>query len=200
MGRGEHRSRFFGFCVFLCLACCLLAVPARAQIGNASLGGTVSDPSGGVVVGAELTLVNTANKIEAKFTTNDRGEYMFRNLTPGTYELRVSKAGFENSRLTGIVITINDSARADVTLKIGAPVETVTVESETTVINYDNGTLQGGADPETLKDLPLMLRWLFCSRASLPVAATRLSKRASMAGRNLATKRCWTAQPCKKGL
>jgi len=41
------------------------------------------------VVGAELTLVNTANKIEAKFTTNDRGEYMFRNLTPGTYELRV---------------------------------------------------------------------------------------------------------------
>ena len=175
MGRGEHRSRFFGFCVFFCLACCLLAVSAPAQIGNASLGGTVSDPSGGVVVGAELTLVNTANKIEAKFTTNDRGEYMFRNLTPGTYELRVSKAGFENSRLTGIVITINDSSRADVTLKIGAPVETVTVESETTVINYDNGTLQGGADPETLKDLPLMVEGKPRSSAALALLLPGIS-------------------------
>jgi len=175
MGRGEHRSRFFGFCVFFCLACCLLAVSAPAQIGNASLGGTVSDPSGGVVVGAELTLVNTANQIEAKFTSNDRGEYMFRNLTPGTYELRVSKAGFENSRLTGIVITINDSSRADVTLKIGAPVETVTVESETTVINYDNGTLQGGADPETLKDLPLMVEGKPRSSAALALLLPGIS-------------------------
>jgi len=105
------------------------------------------------VVGAELTLVNTANRIEAKFTSMT-GRVHVPESHAGTYELRVSKAGFENSRLTGIVITINDSARADVTLKIGAPVETVTVESETTVINYDNGTLQGGADPETLKDLP----------------------------------------------
>src|SRR6266436_847026 len=175
MGRGEHRSRFFGFCVLFCLACCLLAVSAPAQIGNASLGGTVSDPSGGVVVGAELTLVNTANKIEAKFTTNDRGEYMFRNLTPGTYELRVSKAGFENYRLTGIVITINDSSRADVVLKVGAPVETVTVESGTSLINYDNGTLQGGADPETLKDLPLVIEGKPRSSAALALLLPGIS-------------------------
>src|SRR6266404_1615504 len=175
MGRGEHRSRLFRVFVFLTVACCVFAVSASAQIGNASLGGTVSDPSGGVVVGAELTLVNTANQIEAKFTSNDRGEYMFRNLTPGTYELRVSKAGFENSRLTGIVITINDSSRADVTLKIGAPVETVTVESETTVINYDNGTLQGGADPETLKDLPLMVEGKPRSSAALALLLPGIS-------------------------
>src|SRR6266849_3381583 len=175
MGRGEHRSRFFGFCVFFCLACCVLAVSAPAQIGNASLGGTVSDPSGGVVVGAELTLVNTANRIEAKFTTNDRGEYMFRNLTPGTYELRVSKAGFENYRLTGIVITINDSSRADVVLKVGAPVETVTVESGTSLINYDNGTLQGGADPETLKDLPLVVEGKPRSSAALALLLPGIS-------------------------
>src|ERR1700756_4250629 len=99
MGRGEERSRLFRFFVLLCVVCCVLAVPAGAQIGNASLGGTVTDPSGGFVVGAELALVNTANRIEAKFISNDRGEYTFRNLTPGTYELRVSKAGFESSRL-----------------------------------------------------------------------------------------------------
>src|SRR6267143_1669474 len=175
MGRSEHRSRFFGFCVFFCLACCVFAVSASAQIGNASLGGTVSDPSGGVVVGADLTLVNTANQIEAKFISNDRGEYMFRNLTPGSYELRVSKAGFENYRLTGIVITINDSSRADVVLKVGAPVETVTVESGTSLINYDNGTLQGGADPETLKDLPLVIEGKPRSSAALALLLPGIS-------------------------
>src|SRR5882672_7293131 len=175
MGRSEHRSRFFGLCVFFCLACCVFAVSASAQIGNAGLGGTVSDPSGGVVVGADLTLVNTANQIEAKFISNDRGEYMFRNLTPGSYELRVSKAGFENYRLTGIVITINDSSRADVVLKVGAPVETVTVESGTSLINYDNGTLQGGADPETLKDLPLVIEGKPRSSAALALLLPGIS-------------------------
>jgi len=62
-----------------------------------------------------------------------------------------------------------------VTLKIGAPVETVTVESETTVINYDNGTLQGGADPETLKDLPLMVEGKPRSSAALALLLPGIS-------------------------
>src|SRR5258708_544070 len=175
MSRGEERSRFFRLFVILSLFCCVVAVSARAQIGNATLDGTVTDPSGGVVANAELTLVNTANRIEAKFVSNERGEFTFRNLTPGTYELRASKAGFEHYVQHDIVVTINASVRADVVLRVGATNETVRVESENSLINYDNGTLQGGADPETIKDLPLAVEGKPRSSAALALLLPGIS-------------------------
>src|SRR3984893_8115875 len=177
MSLGVLRSGGLALCFVFCLCIGLLTFPASslAQIGNATLSGTVSDPSGGVVAGAELTLINTANGFESKFTSNERGEYTFRNLTPGTYELRVTKGGFENYVQTGIVITINASSRADVTLKVGASVETVTVEGGNSLINYDNGTVQGGADPETVKDLPLVIEGKPRSSAALAVLLPGIS-------------------------
>src|ERR1700758_2279763 len=97
---------------------CTTGIPACAQIGNASLGGTVTDQSGSAVAGADLTLTSQATKQQAKATSNERGEYTFRNLTPGTYDLSVSKAGFQSYAQTGIIITTNASARADAIMKV----------------------------------------------------------------------------------
>jgi hypothetical protein len=167
-------ARFRGFVfiagLLLCVGLCASIVPtAAAQIGNASLGGTVTDSSGGVISDAELTLTNKATGFLQKVTSNERGEYTFRNLTPGTYDLRVAKAGFENSIQRDIVLTINQSGHADVSLKVGAATETVTVEGENTLINFDNGTVQGGIDPETVKDLPLIVSGKPRSSASFAV-------------------------------
>jgi len=161
----------FGLSLLLvfCLGLCAFAIPASAQIGNASLGGTVMDPSGGVIGSAELRLTNKATGFEARAVSNERGEYTFRNLTPGTYDLKISKAGFENYIQRGIVITINESAHADAALKVGAASETVTVEGENTLINSDNATLQGGVDPQTLQSLPLIVSGKPRSSASLAV-------------------------------
>src|SRR5438309_1483404 len=159
----------FGLLIAFCLGSLALALSARAQIGNATLGGTVMDPSGAAVADAELTLVSQATSFEAKATSNERGEYTFRNVTPGTYDLKVVKAGFQNYVQKGIVLTINQSGRADATLKVGATSETVTVEGENTLINYDNGTVQGGIDPETVKDLPLIVSGKPRSAASFAV-------------------------------
>ena len=152
-----------------------LAVSSHAQIGNASLGGTVTDQSGGVVADAGLTLTNQGTKLQAKATSNERGEYTFRNLTPGTYDLAVSKSGFQNYLQTGIIMTINASAHADVALKVGAVTETVTVSGENTLINYDNGTQQGGMDPQTVKDLPLVVEGKPRSSAALAVLLPGIS-------------------------
>ena len=155
------------------LAFCLVlfggAVPSQAQIGNATLGGTVMDSSAAVVADAELTLVSQTTGFEAKATSNERGEYSFRNVTPGTYDLKIAKAGFQNYVQKDIVLTINQSGRADATLKLGIATETVTVQGENTLINYDNGTLQGGIDPETIKDLPLIVAGKPRSSASFAV-------------------------------
>ncbi len=167
-------SKMFSLGLFLVLLLAL-TISARAQIGNASLGGTVTDQSGAAMPGAELTLTNAATGFEAKFTADDRGEYTFRNLTPGTYDLKASKAGFQNYVQKGIVITINQSARVDVPLKVGATTETVSVEAQSTLINFDNGTLQGGADPETVKQLPLTVEGKPRSSAGLAVLLPGIS-------------------------
>jgi len=119
----QSQSPFRVWLLVLCLfALCSLTL---AQIGNANLGGTVTDPSGAALVGAELTLTNAATGFKAKFTSDDRGEYTFRNLTPGTYELEVSKSGFEKYDQKNIGITINQSARVDVPLRVGSQTEVV---------------------------------------------------------------------------
>ena len=158
-----------GFLLVFCVMTLALAISASAQIGNATLGGTVMDPSGAAVANAELTLTNKATGFEMKVTSNERGEYTFRNVTPGTYDLKVDKAGFQNYVQKDIVLTINQSGHADATLRLGTATETVTVEGENTLINYDNGTLQGGIDPETVKDLPLIVSGKPRSSASFAV-------------------------------
>jgi hypothetical protein len=165
----SSKSLAVSFLLAITLALSAFPKAARAQIGNATLGGTVTDPSGGVIADAELTLTNKATGFEAKATSNERGEYTFRNLTPGTYDLRVVKSGFGTYVQKDILLTINQSGHADVALKVGGATETVTVEGQNTLINYDNGTLQGGADPETIKDLPLVVEGKPRSSAALAV-------------------------------
>jgi hypothetical protein len=159
----------FGLSLLLvfCLGLFACAISAQAQGLNATLGGAVMDPSGAGVASAELTLTNKATGFEVKSTSNERGEYTFRNLTPGTYDLKVVGVGFETYIQTGIVITINAAAHADATLRVGTTTETVTVEGDNTLINYENATLQGGIEPETLKSLPLVVEGKLRSAASL---------------------------------
>src|SRR5216684_3376781 len=177
--RGETMSTKIGhsrsFVLLLTLWFFAFAVATSAQIGNAGLGGTVTDQSGAAVVGATVTLTNKATGTETSFTSDERGEYTFRNLTPGTYDLRASKSGFQNYLKKDIVVTINASVRADAVLKVGAQTETVQVEGGASLINYDTGVLQGGADPETIKDLPLAIEGKPRSSAALALLLPGIS-------------------------
>src|SRR5215472_1105885 len=163
------------FCAVLLPILLGLTTVVTAQIGNASLGGTVTDQSGAAVPGAVLTLTNSATGFKATFTSDNSGDYSFRNLTPGTYDLTASKNGFQTHSQKSIVITINQSARIDVGLKVGQQSETISVEAQASPINFDNGTLQGGADPETVKDLPLVVEGKPRSSAALAVLLPGIS-------------------------
>jgi hypothetical protein len=157
-------SKHSGKCVRFGIGVLLLAMVATlasgtvsAQSTNATLNGIITDLNGAIVPGAELTLINSATNYEAKFTSNERGEYTFRNLTPGTYELKVSKTGFQTAVQKGIILTINAIGRVDVQLKVGATNETVTIVGDQSLINFENATQQGGIAPETLNNLPLVV-------------------------------------------
>ena len=88
---------------------CLLLLSAAAAWGQAttSIRGSVTDPSGGAIVGASVTLVNTDSKIERKSSTNEDGSYQFTFLPPGTYTLTVMASGFQSFEKEGLVLPVS---------------------------------------------------------------------------------------------
>ena len=156
--------------IFALLGALLLAVTnlSFAQDTNASLSGSVSDPTGAAIPGAKLTLTNEATGFTSNFVSDESGNYSFRNLTPGKYDLNASAAGFKTQDQKGIELAVNQAARVDVHLPVGQTGETVTVVSDASLINYENQTLEGGVAPETLQSFPLTVSG--APRSSVAVA------------------------------
>ena len=91
----------------------LLAVNQQSfgQDVNASLEGTVVDPNGAAIPGAKMTLTNEATGAQLNFVTDAGGEYNFRNLSPGVYDLTVTASSFETFVRKGIELAVNQDAR-----------------------------------------------------------------------------------------
>jgi hypothetical protein len=104
--------------------------------GNIS--GTVSDPTGAVVPGASLTLVNLDLTTSYKLMTNPEGFYSFLSIPVGRYELTVEAAGFKPYKRTGMLIDVNAKLQADVTLEIGAQTEQVIVQANAVQVETEN--------------------------------------------------------------
>ncbi|PYQ38916.1 MAG: hypothetical protein DMF77_22990 [Acidobacteria bacterium] len=140
--------------ILLVVVAALLPAGAQAQSFNGSIAGRVLDPAGAVVSGAELALRNVAAGVEVKRTSNDAGEYAFRNLLPGTYELRGTSTGFSPFVRKNIEVTMNSDVRLDVVLPVSGRTEEVEVVGQS-VMNYDTGAHVEGIAPSTLAQLPL---------------------------------------------
>ena len=98
--------------VLLVLA--LLSTSGWGQSFNASISGTVTDPTGASVPDVDLTLTAVATGAVAKATTGPDGLFAFPNLQRGAYELKAAAKGFREFVQKGIAISINDTVRVDV--------------------------------------------------------------------------------------
>ncbi len=142
----------------LCLLLALAAVPtAHAQALYGSIVGTVKDASGEVVPNSDVTLTNVDSKQSRHAATNDLGGYDFPTVTPGTYEIKVSKAGFATSTEPAIVVNAGETVRADLALKIGAVNESVTVSETGVDLQTDRSEVRSALDQQQLSNLPLSL-------------------------------------------
>jgi hypothetical protein len=158
---------------FLLLALLGVLLFACSQRGfgqdtNASLSGTVTDPSNAAIPNAKLTLTNTATGFQSSFVSDETGAYTFRNLTPGTYKLDVNASGFKSTTQTGIQLSPNQASRLEIHLELGQTNETVTVTADTSLINFESQSLEGGVSPETLQSFPLTVSG--APRSSVAVA------------------------------
>jgi hypothetical protein len=106
----------------LCSTVCLWAA------ANGSLSGTLKDPSGAVISGAKVTLVNATLESEYTAVTNDQGFYSFPALTVGHYNVTIEATGFKTQKRTDLIVDTDAAVKLDATLAIGQRSEEVTVE------------------------------------------------------------------------
>lgn len=97
---------------------------------TAVISGTVKDPSGAVVPGASVELVELNTKLSRQQTTNEAGQYFFPSVPPGQYDLKVSAAGFRSATVHALRVEVARSYVQDVELEVGAITETVAVTAE----------------------------------------------------------------------
>ncbi len=145
---------WFALLMFTALACGGV-MPLQAQNTNASVSGTVNDPSGASIPGAQVTAQNTGTGLTQTATTTDAGTYTLTTLPPGTYTVTVSKTGFATSVQTGLLLTVGQSATVKAVLTIGETNETVSVSAEGNVINQSTAELSTVVNERSVKELPL---------------------------------------------
>jgi hypothetical protein len=128
---------------------------STAQTDTASLSGRVLDPSGAVVVAAEVNVSNTATGISSVMKTNESGVYSFSALRPGPYVLTVRAAGFQTARREGLVLHLQDRLSQDVTLVVGSSEQTVSVSAEASLVNTESAAVGTVVDRDFVANMPL---------------------------------------------
>ncbi len=147
---------------------------AWAQSFNSSLSGTVTDPSGAVVPGVDITVTSVGTKAVSRTVTGQDGLFNFPNLPTGTYELTASAKGFKEFVQRGIELNINTRARLDVKLELGAENQTIEVLADVSQLNFDDPTIKQGVRPEVIAELPLLVGGAIRSSASLSLSCPAL--------------------------
>src|SRR5258706_8928177 len=126
----KRLALFAGLVLCVGLALLLSATPAQAQTASSgSVTGQVSDPQGASVPGADVTLTDTGTSSKQSVTTNDSGRYNFPVVSPGSYDIVVSKSGFKVAKFAAQHVSVGNVMTLNVALEIGSLAETVVVTS-----------------------------------------------------------------------
>ncbi|PYV91123.1 MAG: hypothetical protein DMG05_08085 [Acidobacteria bacterium] len=142
--------------VFFCLMLCH-SVELRGQNLNASISGTITDPSGAAVPNADMTLRSVSTGTETRVKSGPDGLFNILNLPQGAYDLTVSAQGFRDYVQRGIAVNLNEKIRIDVKLELGEAKQVIEVQADASPLNFDSGEVKGTIAPQTLEELPLIV-------------------------------------------
>jgi len=140
--------------VILGLAFVLFSAPAFAQTFG-QITGMVSDTTGGVLVGATVTVTNTQTGASATQQANSAGLYVFPNLLPGVYNVKVEMDGFRTAVRNQVELQIQQTARIDFKVEIGSINETVEAIGSAPMLDTATATLGTVIDNRQVVELPL---------------------------------------------
>lgn len=157
-----YRKANFRFAkIHLAVLLLMLTIPfsVRGQVTTATIVGTVTDPGGASVPGAQVTARHVDTGLTRTVMTNDAGDYRLEFLPVGKYTIEVSYTGFKKALLNDILIQVNDTARVDVALSVGQVTETVTIsDSATPAVNTTTSEIARTIQSAEITSLPLVER------------------------------------------
>src|SRR6266446_5258742 len=138
--------------------CLVVSLPLHAQVTGATISGTITDASGGVIVGAEISVRNTATGINRNTTTDSAGFYTVPNLNPGPYEVKVTARGFTTALQSNLTLAVGAQQQLNIPMKVGETSQTVQVTEAAPQIELTSSTLSGQIESQTVLELPLNVR------------------------------------------
>src|SRR5215813_9562058 len=150
-----------------------LATMAVGQTSRGTVSGTVTDPNGAVIAGAEVTLTSAATKLTRTTTTNSEGLYRFEAVDPGTYSVKVSATGFGEITSTGIDVRANQTSDVPAQMAPAGQIETVNVAADAGQLLQTEAPVRGGnIDTTKITELPVAGRNPVALALTLPGVST----------------------------
>ena len=146
-------TRFHGV-FFLLLGALVVATPSYGQTFG-QITGLITDSSGGVMVGAAVTVINPQTNFTRTENTSGSGLYSFPNLLPGVYNVRVSAPGFQSVIRNGFELQVEQIARLDFQLQVGGVAEAVEVTTGAPLLNTEDAAVGTVIENQRIVDLPL---------------------------------------------
>lgn len=141
-------------CLVLMLAWCN---SVRAQVNRATITGTVTDPSGAVIAGVEVSAANAETNILTTAVSNENGIYVMPNLPPGIYTLTFQKAGFKKVVDLSVTLISTQVAGINVAMRLGEASEKITVTTEAPVLDSESVSIGTNMNGKIVTDLPLSI-------------------------------------------
>jgi outer membrane receptor protein involved in Fe transport len=133
----------------------LVTLSGWGQALTGTILGSITDPSGAVLPGVEVTVTNTGTNRERVVLTSGSGGYSVPNLAVGEYQIEASIPGFNTAQVTGITLRIDDSQRHDISLEVGQVNTLVEVVAETELFQSDTSSVGTVITSPTIIGLPL---------------------------------------------
>jgi hypothetical protein len=128
---------------------------AYAQVTTATVSGVVTDPSGGVLPGATVTLTSETTAVAFSTVSNERGEFTIAFVPVGSYSVEVALSGFADYTREGMSLSAAQSVNLTIPLGMSGVTDTVTVSGATPLVNRTNAQQQALVSDQQLRELPL---------------------------------------------
>src|SRR5664279_3510506 len=138
----------------LLLVLVVFAPWATAQSGKGVITGRVIDPSGGVVPGAKVAVINEDTGVRVELTTNGDGYFEALSLTPGSYNLEVQAPNFKTLLRKGVTVQVEDHISLDLKLEVGQVNESITITAEGPQLRTDDAQTGEVITSDMLQTLP----------------------------------------------